>query len=216
MKKYQIAIFDLDGTLMDTGIGVLSSVRHVIKIKDLPELSEEQIQSFVGPPVQVSFQNVYGMSKENAWECADIFREQYKNVDLLKADAYPGIYDCLQTLRDKGIKIAVATYKRHDYAMKLLNYYNFNQYFDIMYGADMEGKYTKKDIICKCMDDLGITDYHSALMIGDTSNDAKGAMEIGMDFMGVTYGYGYRTEEDMNEYPYVAAVDRVEDIVKYF
>lgn len=216
MKKYQIAVFDLDGTLMDTGIGVLSSVRHVIKIKGLPELSEETIQSFVGPPVQVSFQNIYGMSKEAAWECAEVFREQYKNVDLLKADAYPGIYDCLQALRDKGIKTAVATYKRHDYAVKLLNYYCFDRYFDIMYGADMEGKYTKKDIIRKCMDDLGITDYRSALMIGDTSNDAKGAMEIGMDFMGVTYGYGYRTEDDMKEYPYVASVNRIEDIVKYF
>lgn len=216
MKKYQIAVFDLDGTLMDTGLGVMDSVRYVIKQKNLPVISEKQLQTFVGPPVQISFQNVYNMSEKEAWECADIFRERYKDVDLLKADAYPGIYDCLDKLRSKGIKTAVATYKRHDYAMKLLEYYGFNQYFDIMYGADMEGRFTKKDIICNCMNDLGITDYHNALMIGDTVNDAKGAMEIGMDFMGVTYGYGYHSEEDMKEYPYVAYVDKVEDIIKFF
>ena len=64
------------------------------------------------------------------------------------------------------------------------------------------------------MDDLGVNDYSEAIMIGDTENDAKGAMEIGMDFLGVTYGYGYRSEEDMRSYPFVAKVDCVEEIVE--
>lgn len=216
MKKYDIAVFDVDGTLLDTTEGVLSAVRYTIKNYNLPSLSEEQLKTFIGPPIQDSFQKYYQLNEKENQRLAECFRDRYKNFDLLKAVPYPGIFDAIDFLYQNDIKIAVATYKRQDYAIKLLKHFQFNKYTDIMYGADNFNKLKKKDIIIKCMEDLGVTDYSKAVMIGDTDNDAIGADEIGMNFLGVTYGFGFKNLNDVKQYPAIGSVDSAEDISAYF
>lgn len=85
----------------------------------------------------------------------------------------------LNALSNKGIKLAVATYKRQDYAEAILKHFGFDKYTDILYGADHENKLKKMDIIKKCMDDLGVHDYSRAVMVGDSRHDAIGAQKIG-------------------------------------
>lgn len=215
MKPYfRIAVFDLDGTLLDTSEGILASVKYTIKKHGLPELSDDVLKTFIGPPIQNSFAKVYGLEGEILQELATTFRDRYKEYDLLKAIPYDGIYEVFDSLQKKGIKTAVATYKRQDYAEKILRHFHFDDYTEILYGADHENKLKKRDIIELALKDSGVYDFSEAIMIGDSDNDAIGARDIGAAFVGVTYGFGFKQREDVFEYPAIAAVDTTQELKK--
>lgn len=216
MQKYEVAVFDVDGTLLDTTEGVLAAVSYTIHAHGLRELPEEELLTFIGPPIQDSFRKHYGLQGEILQELATTFRNRYKNVDLLKAVPYEGIYEVCKTLQERGVSIAIATYKRQDYAETILKHFHFDDYSTIMYGADHENKLKKVDIIRKCIQDLGITDYTQVLMIGDSDNDAIGAESLGVDFLGVTYGFDFKTEEDVMSMRAIGSADKTWDILNYF
>ena len=211
---WKAAVFDVDGTLLDTAEGVMSAVKYAINTWGLPPLGEEELKAFIGPPVQNSFVRHYGMKKEEAQQLADIFRRRYKDEDLLKAAPYEGIYQVFEKLKGNGILLAVATYKRQDYARRILEHFGFHRYTDILYGADNQNKLKKKDIIEKCLNDLGIHDYSQAVMVGDSDNDAVGAEELGMGFIGVTYGFGFKDQEDVMGYHADGCAAHPEDIAE--
>ena len=214
MKKYDLAVFDLDGTLLDTSEGVLAAVRYTIEKMGFAPLPEATLATFIGPPVQDSFARAYGLSGPILQTIANVFRTQYATVDLLKAKAYPGIYDLFERLADAGVKTAVATYKREDYALSLLRAFGFDRYTDLMHGADNENKLKRRDIIELCIKESGVADRARVVMVGDTAHDAKGAAEIGVDFIGVTFGFGFRTETDVDLYPNVGCADAPLDILR--
>ena len=216
MRKYDIAVFDVDGTLLDTTEGVLDAAVYTIDRLGLPRLTQEQMLTFIGPPIQNSFRRYYDLSDDQVQKAAEIFRTQYKDVDLLKAVPYEGIYETFQQLMEAGVKLAVATYKRQDYAVTLLKHFHFDDYTDVLYGADNFNKMKKKDIIIKCMNNLDVYDYSRAVMIGDSDNDALGAQAIGMNFIGVTYGFDFRNREAVNKFPNIGYADKPTDIIKYF
>ena len=215
MKRYKAVIFDVDGTLLDTTEGVLAAVQYTIKEAGLPEIDREALLTFIGPPIQDSLVRVYHVSNERSQELAVIFRNRYKDHDLLKAEPYDGIYDVMSHLNKQGIAIAVATYKRQDYAETILKHFHFDQYSDILYGADHENKLKKKDIIMLCMHDMGIDDPTEVVMVGDSSHDALGAKELGMDFIGVTYGFDFKNQEDVMKFPAIGYANKTEDLLKY-
>lgn len=191
MKQYQAVFFDLDGTLMDTSMGVIQAIDYIIETYRLPGLSEQEKRAFIGPPIQESFQVYCGCSKEQAWELATAWRDAYKEKFLLEAMPYDGIYDLLRCLRQKGIKTCVATNKREDYTRKLLRHFSFLPLFDCIIGSDFEGKRSKPDMIRLCMEQTEMTDSERCLMVGDTAGDAAAAQKASVDFLGVTYGFGF-------------------------
>lgn len=215
MSKYKIVVFDVDGTLLDTREGVVASVQYTIQKYNLKRLTEEELETFIGPPIQNSFKKFYKLKQEEIQQLASTFREHYKAEDLLKARPYKGIYEMMDILRRKNIKIAVATYKRQDYAIKILEHFGFNKYSNILYGSDIEGKLTKKDIIQKCMDDFKVTDYSRAVMVGDSDNDAIGAYSLGMDFIGVTYGFGFKTKVSVDKFANIGTACSPMEIIKF-
>lgn len=215
-QKYLAAIFDVDGTLLDTTEGVLAAVRYTIAEKGLKPLTQEQLLRFIGPPIQNSFQEAYGLEGEVLQELATVFRNRYKDCELLKAAPYKGIFELLDGLRERDIRIAVATYKRQDYAITLLEHFGFDKYSRIIYGADHENKLKKVDIIRKCLEDLKIEDYSRAVMIGDSSHDAMGARQVGVDFLGVTYGFEFRTRQDVMRFPAAGYAQEPMELLGFF
>ncbi len=205
-------IFDLDGTLLDTTEGIVESVNYVIREKSLPSLSYSELLTFVGPPIQDSFVNRFNMSKSDAQNAANIFREYYKEQALFKAKPYEGIFDLLENLKSKGYRNAVATYKREDYAIKLLKYFDFDKYMFCMHGADNDNILKKKDIIEICISELG-SSKEECVLIGDTKHDEKGAFEAGVNFIGVSYGFGYKPSFVKNEDSNLVIVDNPIDIL---
>lgn len=215
MKKYDMVIFDVDGTLLDTTEGILSSVKYTIDKCGFDQLDEEVIKTFIGPPIKESFLKAYGIDNDVANKLTMIFRDRYKDVDLLKAVPYDGILDVFDSIKMLAMKSAVATYKRQDYAESIIKHFGFGEYTNIIFGADNDNKMKKKDIIENCIAVSGINDYKRVLMIGDSDNDAIGANQIGIDFLGVTYGFGFSTKEEIYAHGAVYAADNAYEIKSY-
>lgn len=215
MNRYDLAVFDLDGTLLDTKEGVLSAVKYTIEKMGLSMPDDKVLATFIGPPIQDSFARLYGLTGDILQEIATIFRNRYKEADLFKAEPYEGIYQVFEGLKNRGIASAVATYKREDYAVALLNHYHFDRYTQIIHGSDHENKLKKQDIIQICIAQAGITDYSRVVMIGDTVHDGEGAARLGLDFIGVTFGFGFHSKEDMAGTASVGCAERPLDILNY-
>ncbi len=213
---YDLAIFDLDGTLLDTSEGILAAVKYTIDKLGFAHLPEEHIRRFIGPPIQASFAAAYGLEGEILQEIAGVFRDAYSSEFLLLARAYDGIFDLFSALTARGILPAVATYKREDYALKLLRHFGFDRYTDILFGGDHENKLTKRDIIEKCIRTAGVCDLSRVVMVGDTHFDAIGAEKMGVDFLGVTYGFGFSSAADAFAYPAVGAADTPLGLLPFF
>lgn len=215
-QQFKVAVFDLDGTILDTSEGVLASIRYTIEKHQLKMLEDDVLRTFIGPPIQNSLEKYFGIHGEELRQITETFRNRYKNVDLLKAKPYEGIYEVFSELIEKGIKPVIATYKRQDYATRLLKHFEFDQYTDIMYGADNENKLKKKDIITKAILECGLSDFSEAVMIGDSENDAIGAADIGAGFIGVTYGFGFKSGEDVGKFSSLGNVATPREITKLF
>ena len=197
-------IFDLDGTLLDTREGILESVKHAAETLGYPPLEQDVLLTFVGPPIQQSFMTHYGCDAAAAQRAAEIFRAYYKDKALLKARPYKGIYTLCERLKQRGVRMAVATYKREDYALSLLHHFRFDDYCAVMHGADGENKLKKRDIVRLCMKELGAAP-NDTVLVGDTAHDAVGAAEAGVGFLAVTYGFGFQDESELKEFASVGA-----------
>lgn len=207
MKSYQYVIFDVDGTLLDTSEGVMEAVKRTVCEENLELPSDEVLRTFIGPPIQNSFQREYGFDPDRVQQLANIFRNHYKeNACLLKAEPYEGIHEVCQILVREEIKIGIATYKRQDYAEQIVRHFGFCEYTDDIYGADNENRLKKVDIIRLCLEQMNCEDLGKAVMVGDSDNDAVGAEAIGIDFIGVTYGFGFKSWRDVDRYSNVGCV----------
>lgn len=205
------AIFDLDGTLLDTSEGILESARYSIRKMGFRELTQQELLTFIGPPLQASYRRLFGCDEETAQRATDCFRECYRGGAMFRARPYDGIYALCDTLKARGVNMAVATYKKEDYALAVLKRFRFDEYCRVMHGADGNNKLTKEDIITMCVNELG-GDKSACAVIGDTENDAKGAQKAGVSFIGVTYGFGFRTAEDVNVYPNIGTAGSPEEV----
>lgn len=212
VHPYKLVVFDLDGTLMDTSEGIASALEETIAYYGYEKPSQEEFRTFIGPPIQKSFERAYGVSGDALSEMSLHFRTRYSEMDLLKATPYEGIYTLLAKLENCGVKTTVATYKREDYALKLLKHFHFDTYMNGMFGSDFAGKLTKSDIIKNAISASGIMDYKDVVMIGDSDNDAVGAEKLGVDFIGVTYGFGFESFEDVREYKHVGMASNCQEL----
>ena len=199
-------IFDLDGTLLDTSEGVIRSVNYTIETLGYESLPEDMLRTFIGPPIHHRMQEIYGITEEAAKEAMHIFRNHYKEGDLFFAAHYEGLEELLQKLREEGYLLGVCTYKREDQARMLLEDKGLAPYFHVIHGQDPEGKLSKAEVLQLTMKDLGVIPEET-VMVGDAYTDAVGARDAGVPFLGVTYGFGFRTKEDVAEYPHVGVAD---------
>ena len=206
-KKYKLCIFDVDGTLLDTSEGLLSSTTYTIRQLGYDMPSQDVLRSFIGPRIQDSFQRVYGLTGEELDRAAAVFRNHYKEGDVLLARPYDGVYEILEWLKKKGMHISVATNKRQDFVEELMKKYGFYPYIELVCGTDFEGKLKKADLIRMCMQEFSDCRTDESVMIGDSSYDAIAAQDVGIDFVGVTYGFDFRTEDDVRRWANVGIAD---------
>ena len=207
MMKTSI-IFDLDGTLLDTSPGIWESIEYATKELGYPRLTQEQLRSFIGPRLQDSFVRCCGCTEAQAEELTKVYRRRYSGGALLNAVPYEGIFAVCEALRQRGVKLYVATSKPEPFARQILEHFGFAPYFAAIHGADMAGKVTKTDVIRLC---VGDTDPGACVMVGDTAHDARGAQAAEVPFLAALYGFGDRAET--LQYPHIGAVEAASEIV---
>ena len=200
---YRAVIFDVDGTLLNTKEGILSSVGDTLKDFNMRPLRPEDEKYFIGPPIQRSLMEVYGLDKGEAQRFANEFRARYSRHEyLFRASVYEGIIPLLKELEKREIKSAVATYKREDYAIDIVTHFGIAEHAQVIHGADNFNKLTKSDIIRLCIKELGF-EAGECVMVGDSDNDAIGAKGIGCPFIAVTYGFGFENKEDAAAFDHI-------------
>ena len=209
MKK--LVIFDMDGTLADTSEGIFNSIRYTQKMMDLPEITYEQMLSHVGPPMEESYARNFGLSGESLKKAVQYHKEYAMKKGYRELKVYDGIIDLLEKLRNAGIRTAVATLKAQTTAEKIAKEY-FPNLFDVVIGANQNNPMTKAEMLLKCIDKFKFS-KSNAVLVGDSIYDAKGAAEAEIDFIAVTYGFGFQPNEDIPE-NHIAVADNPNDLIK--
>ena len=118
--KYELIIFDLDGTMLDTSPGIFNSVRYAEKKMGFKPIDENQLASFVGPPPKEMYMKTYNVDEETAMQAAKYHREYGREKAVFEASVYNGIPELLNSLKKSGVKLAVATLKSQTIAEKIL------------------------------------------------------------------------------------------------
>lgn len=205
-KKWRAILFDLDGTLMNTAEGILASIRYTTEVMGYKPMSDDQMRTFIGPPVRSSLKSYYQLTDEEADQANEIFRNRYKDHDLLLASPYEGIMELLKKLKEEGYLVGVATLKREDYAIRLLEHYHISDYCDTICGGDFACKFGKDDVLRLCLERLQLT-ADEVILIGDTASDGNGAHDMQIDFLAVTFGFGPKTVKDWERFHPVFVAD---------
>ena len=180
--------FDLDGTLTDSGEGIINCATLALEHFGLPVPSREEMGVFVGPPLDQTFIQ-FGVPADKAQEAIDVFRSRYLVTGKFENAPYPGIHNLLDTLKKQGHRLFVATSKPESTAIEVLNKFELAGFFEQIVGAIMDGsRVHKADVIAYLLSLIGTPD--NILMVGDTEFDVIGAAAHGISTVGVGWGYG--------------------------
>ena len=186
MKK--AILFDLDGTLTDSGEGIMNCAKLALEHYGLPIPSEAELRTFVGPPLHDSFIR-FGVPAEEADNAIKIYRSRYIPIGKFENHPYEGIQDTLEKLKALGHTLYVATSKPETMSVEILEHFDMAKYFDIIAGASFDrSRSSKEDVIAYLLNQCG--DYDEKIMVGDTAFDVIGAKAHGIPTVGVAWGYG--------------------------
>lgn len=193
--RYNAVIFDFDGTICDTGEGILKSAKYALDAFGYKTPDDYHVLTcFIGPPLLVTFQEEFGADANQAEELVKKFRERYTNIGLYESELYDGVKELLARLKDDGIKIGIASSKPQAYVEKLLEKFNVIKYFDsicaVSFTADCE---TKASIISRCLAELDAKG-NETIVVGDRKFDIEGAKSNYIDSVAVLWGYGNKIE----------------------
>lgn len=186
MKK--TILFDLDGTLTDSGEGIINCVIYALERFGLPIPAREELRYFVGPPLHESFVK-QGIPAEQAEEAVAVYRERYVPVGMFENSPYPGIRELLEALKSKGHTLYVASSKPEWMCVEILKHFDLAKYFDQICGATMDTSRTNKETVIAYLLSLNETSG-DLIMVGDTRFDVIGAKAHGIPTIGVSWGYG--------------------------
>lgn len=195
MSSYEYILFDLDGTLTDSGNGIINSVIYALNRFGINENDRNALKKFIGPPLITSFCEFYGFDRQKAVEAVKYYREYYREKGIFENLVYGGIPETLAKLKANGKKLILATSKPEMFAVKILEHFNLSRYFDFTAGAASdESRSEKTDVIAYVLSALKIDKLKSVIMVGDRNYDILGAKQNGIASLGVLYGYGSREE----------------------
>lgn len=209
--RYEAVIFDFDGTICDTGEGILKCVKYALDEfgYNSPE-DYRELTAFIGPPLLVAFQEEFGVDPVRADELVKKYRERYTDIGLYESYLYDGITDLLARLKANGIRLGIASSKPQIFVERLLEKFEIKDYFDsvcaVSFKVDCEAK---SSIISRCLSELG-TAGNKTLMVGDRKYDIDGARANMIDSVGAMWGYGSKFEFIGAQAKFIA--DKVDDI----
>lgn len=195
MKHYKNILFDLDGTITDSGKGILNAVVYALDKYNITVSDFSEVTCFIGPPLTDSFQHYYGFSEEKAIQAVGYFREYYADKGIFENTLFEGIRELLAELSDQGKQVILATSKPEVYAKIILEHFQLTPYFKYIAGSNLDGSRVRKAAVIRyALDASNISDLSSVIMIGDREHDINGAQQVGIPSIGVLFGYGDHEE----------------------
>ena len=213
-ENYDLILFDLDGTLTDSGEGITKSVQYALSKLGIEEPDLENLRRFIGPPLIDSFENYYGFSREKAILARQIFNERYQPIGWNENTPYDGIEEVLKALQEEGKMLGIATSKPADTAERVLTYFGLREYFPVFCASPLNGIGGEKaGRIRAAIEDakaLGC-EAKNVIMVGDTKFDVLGAHECSIPCVGVTWGFAVEGEFEACDTEFV--VDTMDELL---
>ena len=213
---YKAIFFDLDGTLTESGEGIIKSVQYALEKLGKPEEDLDKLRVFIGPPLMEQFMKYADIDETEARKAVEYYRERYAIKGIFENRPYDGVENLLRELKGRGYILAVASSKPEYYVTKILDYFNLSSYFEVVVGSEMNGARTSKtEVIEEALKRLNMSDRRKeVLMIGDKEHDVLGAREAGLDCVAVGYGYG--TKEELTAAQPLKIVASVDELLRFF
>lgn len=207
MKK--TILFDLDGTLTDSGEGIINCATLALRHFGLPIPSYADMRTFVGPPLRDSFIR-FGVPADQADEAIRVYRSRYIPTGMFENTPYPGIRELLEKLRAEGYTLYVATSKPEEMSVTILEKFDLAKYFHRICGASIDSSRSTKDaVIAYLLESSGAKE--DMVMVGDTKYDILGAKAHGIPAIGVGWGYG--KVEEMEEAGAVGIAKTMDELI---
>jgi len=213
LKHYTVALFDLDGTIIDPKLGIINSVKFALNRMKIEYSQNDTFEKFIGPPLDQSFQNFYSLSESQAKEAVESYRIYYKKKGIEENHLYKGIKELFEDLIKQNILLYVATSKPTPFAMDILKHYKISHFFEEIVGSNLDlTRSAKKDIIKNILTKYPNIDRKDCVMIGDRNYDIIGAQDNQIDSIGVLYGYG--SQEEMKEIKPTYITETIDELRK--
>ncbi len=207
--KYRALFFDLDGTLSDPREGILNSIQYAAEYYGV-HTDRQDLYKYIGPPLKNTFTELIG--EDEAMDAVLKYRERFDaGGGLFENEMYDGIPEMLSRLKDMGYIMCTASSKPQTFVERILEHFDILKYFDYVGGASLDEKRSEKDRVIQYVLDMAGLENSEVLMIGDRKYDLEGAMLMGMDAVGVLYGFGDR--EELSEYPSIALIETPGELV---
>ncbi len=189
-KRGRVVLLDMDGTLIDPLAGIGASYRRAAERIGYGELSDDEIRALIGPPIQDVFCDRWGCSAADQRVAVEAFREYYQAVGIFDFEVYPGVERLLTSLDANGVRLGIATSKPLVFARDIVRRAGWDSLFSCVGGAELSGeKRAKHDVIESVLGVLGCRS-DACVMVGDRSEDMRGAAVTSVYSVGVTWGYG--------------------------
>ena len=202
-------LFDLDGTLTDSGEGIMKCAKLALEHFGISVPEEQALRVFVGPPLDETFLK-FGVPEDRTDEAVRVFRSRYLKVGKFENHPYPGIYEALQTLCDQGHRLYFATSKPEVTAVEIMDKFGLSKYFIKICGATLDKSRSSKASVIEYLLGHGV-EPAGAVMVGDTEFDVLGAAAFGIPTVGVSWGYGL--VESMEKAGASAIVSSMDELV---
>lgn len=202
-------LFDLDGTLTDSGEGIINCATVALEHFGLTVPDRQTMRVFVGPPLHETFVK-FGVPEKKAEEAVRVYRSRYTTVGKFENVPYPGILELLDALKAQGHRLLVATSKPEALSKEILEHFDLAKYFDRICGASLDrSRSSKEDVIAYLLQQCGSAE--NMVMVGDTAFDVIGAAAHGIPTIGVSWGYG--TVEDIKKAGAAAIANSVQELL---
>ena len=208
-------VFDLDGTLADTSEGIFGGIKFVQEQMNLPSVSLDIMKTHIGPPPRESFVRNFNLKGKKLENALSLYRQYAEGYAYRQATLYPHIKEVLNSMQEMNVKCAVATLKLQGTATKMIEHLGIADNFSLIRGSLAQVHLSKCEILTGCLRTMKIS-AEETLLIGDSEFDAIGANQAGVDFMGVTYGFGFKTKHDLNKHRNIGCVNDIRAILSYF
>lgn len=214
MRKFDYVIFDFDGTVVDTGEGILKSLQYSFREmgREIPDLND--LKKFIGPPIHYSYTTYYGVSEQEVGEYIKKYRERYRAKGIYECALYDGFPEIIDSLHKNGVKVGIASSKPESLIYDVANYLGVTEKFDAIVGVQMDDSNhsSKTGLILESMKKLDAEDKKKVLMVGDRCYDIDGAAGAEVDSCGVLWGYG--SKEEFREHNATYIVSNTEELLK--
>jgi phosphoglycolate phosphatase len=185
--------FDLDGTLTDPCEGITKCILYALDELGFPHPDEDYLRGCIGPPLWDTFPELVGT--ELTRRAVDLYRERFVDVGWRENRPYDGIHDALESIVTGGHALFVATAKPHMHAARIVEHFGMGEFFDNVYGSELDGTRATKTDLLRFAIDRNPGDIQR-IMIGDRRHDMAGAVANDMTPVGVAWGYGSVKELD--------------------